>query len=98
MATCSASLLTAAAGLDGLEVQQLLAIIACQLATQNGMSCDPQTLMDSAACLTCLTAEQLLAVIACGVSSGAAGGDPVTNLPLNGATPANDGSIPTFFA
>lgn len=70
---------------------QLLAIIACQLATLNGMSCDYQTLTTQAQCLMCLTPNQLLAIIACNGTGGGTGTGWSTA--HGNGEPPTDGSI-----
>lgn len=74
MAVCDLTLVPAAQCLACLTNNQLLAIIACQVATANDMSCNPRELMAQAQCLTCLTDNQLLAIIACNGAGGGGGG------------------------
>lgn len=91
MPACEPTLLTSSACLTCLTEHQLLAVIACQAAVANGMSCDPAILMAQAKCLTCLTEQQLLAIIACnGVSGGTGSGFSVAH---GDEAPPTDGSV-----
>jgi hypothetical protein len=54
---------------------ELLASIACSLATANGMSCSPAALKNQAACIwPCMSEIELLAAIACILAVGGGGG------------------------
>lgn len=77
---------------------ELLAAIACLLATQNGMSCDAGTLKGQAACLwPCMSRDELLASIAytlCNGGGGGGGGGGLTFTSAAGIPPV-DGSVTT---
>ena len=90
---------------------ELLAAIACSLATLNGMSCSAATLKSLAAPIwPCLSEVELLAAIACLIQGGGGGGgggsggidletSPVDrpNFPLNEPPPSNPNIVTVRF-
>lgn len=77
MADCTASTLTADARclVQAMNDRQLLASIACLLAAQNDVACDPTTLMEQSKCLwVAMSERQLLASIAYSICNGGGGG------------------------
>lgn len=81
-----------------LSDRQLLASIACILATQNGMACDATTLEAESKCLwSAMNERQLLAAIAYLLCTGGGGGGGSAAVTPGAGAPPTDGSITTLF-